>query len=107
MQALEKKFETAMFEIYARAKAEARYNATVFLRMLSDRGGLDTAKFLVNSPKESDGYTALYLRTRLDLTVEAMILEDQRWHALFTAGELEKARSRLAKFGYTPKARAL
>lgn len=37
-------FEGAMFDIYRRAKAEAGYNATIFLKMISDQGGLATAK---------------------------------------------------------------
>jgi hypothetical protein len=73
-------FDGAMFEIYNRAKSEAGYNATIFLRMLGDRGGLATAKYLINSPKPSDGYTQLYERGRLDLTVEAMVVESPTWH---------------------------
>jgi hypothetical protein len=46
MQDLVKRFDGAMFEIYNR-ESEAGYNATVFLRMLGDRGGLATAKYLV------------------------------------------------------------
>jgi hypothetical protein len=103
MQDLSRHFDGAMFDIYRRAKSEAGYNATIFLQMLSDRGGLDTAKYLINSPKQSDGYTALLLRGRLDLTVEAMVVENAKWHGLFTSEELERARLRLKKNGYTPK----
>ena len=92
-----------MFEIYRRAKLEAGYNATIFLRMVSDRGGLATAKYLINSPIASDGYTHLYERGRLDLTVEAMIVENTRWHELFTSEELGAANIRLKKYGYDRK----
>ena len=78
MQDPVKQFDGAMFEIYNRAKSQAGYNATIFLRMLGDRGGLATAKYLINSPKPSDGYTQLYERGRLDLTVEAMVVESPR-----------------------------
>jgi hypothetical protein len=100
MPELSKQFDGAMLDIYRRAKFEAGYNATIFLQMLNERGGLKTAKYLVNSPKESAGYTALYLKKRLDLTVEALIVENGKWHSLFTNEELEKARARLEKFGY-------
>jgi hypothetical protein len=50
MQELSKQFDAAMFEIYRRAKLEAGYKATIFLRMVRDRGGLATAKYLINSP---------------------------------------------------------
>ena len=100
MADLDKQFTEAMFDIYRRAKSEARYNATIFLQMLTDNGGLRTAKTLINSAKPSDGYTALYLRHRLDLTVEAVVIENPRWHALFQPEELERARKRLQDYGY-------
>ena len=103
MPELSKQFEVAMFDIYRRAKSEANYNATVFLQMITGRGGLETAKYLINSTKESDGYTALYMRQRLDLTVEAMVVENSKWHDLFTVDELKKARARLKKFGYATR----
>lgn len=96
-------FEGAMFDIYRRAKAEAGYNATIFLRMISDQGGLATAKYLINSPKVSDGYTHLYERGRLDLTVEALLVENDRWHHLFESSEIAIARRRLTQYGYQPK----
>jgi hypothetical protein len=75
----ESQFDQAMFDVYRRAKAEAKYNATIFLQMLTDNGGVRTAKTLINAPKPSDGYTALYERGRLDLTVEAVVIENERW----------------------------
>lgn len=93
-------FDQAMFEIYAKAKAEAKYAATLFLGMLQKQGGLLTAKQLINGSKPSDGYTALYERGRLDLTVEAMVIENAEWHELFTVDELNRARKRLLEYGY-------
>lgn len=101
---LEAKFEAAMFDVYRRAKSEAGYNATIFLQMLSDRGGLATARQLINAPRPSDGYTQLFERGRLDLTVEALVIESPDWRSLFSDQELERARRRLADYGYSPKA---
>jgi hypothetical protein len=106
MQDLTNQFDAAMFEIYRRAKQEAGYNATTFLRMITDRGGLATAKYLINTKTPSDGYTHLYERGRLDLTVEAMVAEDTKWHEPFTNEELAAAKTRLKKYGFdrqTPK----
>jgi len=103
MADLEKQFDEAMLTIYRRAKSEAKYTASVFYRMLDERGGLATAKYLINAEKPSDGYTRLYELGRLDLTVEAVVVEEPRWHSLFTAEELAKARKRLAVYGYQPK----
>lgn len=107
MQDLSKQFDLAMFDIYKKAKAEAGYNATIFLRTVSDRGGLSTAKYLINAPKPSDGYTHLYERGRLDLTVEAMVVENPKWHSLFTVEEIAAAKKRLTKYGYQPNERAV
>lgn len=93
-------FDQAMFDIYRRAKDEAGYTASIFFGMISDRGGLPTAKTLINSPEPSDGYTALYELGRLDLTVEAMVLETPEWHELFTEDELQRAGRRLKQYGY-------
>jgi hypothetical protein len=101
---LTRQFDAAMFEIYRRAQSEAGYKATLFLRMVADRGGLATAKYLINSSKPSDGYTHLYERGRLDLSVEALIAETPKWHELFTNDELVAANNRLKKYGYNPRA---
>jgi hypothetical protein len=96
-------FDKAMFEIYRRAKDEAGYTANIFLQMLTDAGGLTTAKTLINSPKPSDGYTALYMKGRLDLTVEAVVTESEKWSTLFTNEEIRNAKSRLLKYEYKPQ----
>ena len=103
MADLEAQFTEAMFDIYRRAKAEADYPANIFLRMVTDHGGRATAKTLINATKPSDGYTALYMRKRLDLTVEALVVENPRWHSLFTPEEIERARKRLRAYRYEPK----
>lgn len=93
-------FERAMHEIYLRAKSEAGYNATIYLRMLYKKRGLGTARYLLDTHTVSEGYTHLYERGRLDLTVEALIVANQRWHHLFTTSQLDRARERLNQYGY-------
>ena len=97
---LEVQFDSAMMGIYQRAKSEAKYVATIFHQMLCDHGGLETAKRLVNDDTVSTGYTALWERGRLDLTVEAVIVDNEKWHALFSEAELAKARKRLTDYRY-------
>lgn len=100
MDDLTRSFDLAMLSIHRRAKAEAGYSATAFLGMLNSRGGLQTARQLINSSKPSEGYTRLWEMGRLDLTVEATVIVDTRWHPLFRAEELERARKRLRDYGY-------
>lgn len=93
-------FDEEMLGIYQRALKEARYNASRFLTMLHEHGGLETARILIHSPKVSEGYTALWKRKRLDLTVEAVIHDNPKWYPLFTRAELAICESRLTDYGY-------
>ena len=53
----EQQFDTAMMNIYKRAKAEANYTATRFLQMLTTSSGLEVARTLLYSRAVSEGYT--------------------------------------------------
>jgi hypothetical protein len=98
---VESDFAKAMRDIYLTAKTELGYNATYFLRMLSTEGPLETARKLISSTAPSEGFTALWERGRLDLTVEAHVVHS-RFSALFSADEQDLARERLASYGYRP-----
>ena len=96
------KFDRRMADIYRRAREEAGYNASRFLEMLGEHGGVETAHILLASTSVSDGYTALWERKRLDLTVEALVLEED-W-GLFSEVEVRTARVRLEQYGYLESA---
>jgi hypothetical protein len=93
-------FDQEMLGIYQRALAEAKYNASRFLTMLHEHRGLETARILLHSATVSEGYTALWERGRLDLTVEAVIHDHPKWHSLFTAEELAICIKRLKDYCY-------
>jgi hypothetical protein len=86
-------FEGDMAAMYGGAK-RAGYNATRFLVMIREHGGLETAHRLLASPDISYGFTELWMLGRQDLTVEALILEPQ-YRPLFSSGELRTASERL------------
>ena len=94
-------FHRAMLIIYKRAKRECGYNATRFLQMVTEHGGVETARILLRASSVSEGYAALWERGRLDLSVEAVILQPP-WRELFSDAERETARCRLQKYGYGP-----
>jgi hypothetical protein len=96
---LEKAFHARMIEVYSAAK-EIGYNATRFLGMVSEHGGLETARMLLNASQVSEGYIALWERQHLELTVEAVIMEDH-WFPLFTNAERRVAIRRLRDYGYS------
>ena len=101
MAAQDRQFDNAMVQIYLRAKAECGYNATRFLQMLTEHGGLGTAKRLLASDEIQYGFTELWERGRLDLTVEAHVLKP-KFQDLFSDEERQRARSRLKAHGYEP-----
>ncbi len=99
---LEKRFDEAMMDVYCRAKTEADYTATRYFQMLNDHRGVETARILLRANGESEGFTALWERGRLDLSVEALIFDHPEYHPLFTPDEREAARQRLHKYRYPP-----
>lgn len=98
---LEDEFNERMQQVYRDGKREGRYSAPLFAQMLTEKGGLETAKWLIHSPAVAPGFTALWERKRLDLTAEAVIVAEAKWHPLFTAEEIAICRRRLADYGYT------
>ena len=101
MNETERAFHRQMIRVYEDAKRETGYNATRFLQMVSEHGGLATARQLLHSPNASDGFTALWERKRLDLTVESVVLRPELAD-LFTNEELDQARNRLEEYGFSP-----
>jgi hypothetical protein len=96
---IHKRFTEAMVDIYRRALRELDYRASRFLQMVTEHGGYETAMTLIHAPQPSEGYTALWERHRLDLTVEAVILLPE-WHDLFTDDDRRVARARLEQYDY-------
>lgn len=92
-------FHRAMVRVYERARDEAGYNATRFLQMVAERGGLETARQLLHAPAVSDGFTALWEKGRLDLSVEFQVLQVE-FENLFTEDERESARQRLHAYRF-------
>lgn len=67
-------FTQAVLEQYERARTEAGYHAAHFRGMVTELGSFATARRLLAAPTVSDGFSNLWERGRLDLTVEALVL---------------------------------
>jgi hypothetical protein len=91
-------FERAMRQVYQRAVGEVGYTPVRFAQMLSTLGGVETARNLLRSSSQSEGFTKLWEAGRLDLTVEYQVLVPDH-QALFTEEEIETARRRLLTHG--------
>ena len=96
---IELKFDQRMLLVYEQAKAELNYHATRFQSLVRSVGGVDAAKQLLSTRHYSEGLTRLWEEGRLDISMEAAVLE-KSWQELFTADELETAKLRLTKLGY-------
>ena len=99
---LERRFHAAMLDGYEQIKAETGYNATYFLQMVREQGGLRAAKNLLAKPGPSAGLTRLWEEGRLDLSLEAFVLKPE-FAPLFSEQELTTARQRLIDYGYKPE----
>jgi len=88
-----------MVSIYLRMKEECGYNATRFLQMINDIGGVEAARTLLRKGRPSEGFAALWECGRLDLTVEAHLLQP-KFQTLFTAEERKRAREILEAHGF-------
>jgi hypothetical protein len=60
LEEIERLFHRAMISIYETAKRELRHNATRFLQMISEHGGLATARQLLWGDAPSEGFTTLW-----------------------------------------------
>ena len=96
---LEESFDVAMLDLYE-AEREAGYVASYLLRMLKEHGGVEAARRLVKKHAVSKGFEELRKRDRLDLTVEALIVDNPKFHALFTDAEIQQCQTRLSECHY-------
>lgn len=99
MKKIEKDFDSDMKNIYVKAKKEIGYNATRFLQLVAEKGGLQAAKQLISKEGGTYGFEVLWERKRLDLSVEALVL-NPKYVELFTERELKMCRQRLEELNY-------
>ena len=99
MTEAERKFNSAMKDIYQIAKRECGYNATRFMQLVAEKGGVAAAKQLISKSGGTDGFATLWECGRLDLSVEACVLKEE-FKELFTDEERKICRERLLEFEY-------
>lgn len=96
---LESNFEAEMIRFYKEA-SKLGYNATRFLDMFYEFGGVNSAKKLLAKEKYiQEGVIKLWELGRLDLSVEALVLKPE-YKDLFSEAELATAKKRLNELNY-------
>lgn len=93
------RFTAFLREKAAEAKRELKYDPRQFLSMLSAEGGYSTVTKLVGGKNPSDGFVKLWECGRLDLSVEALVLETE-WIRFFEEQLLKEAERKLKGAGY-------
>ena len=83
----------------ARQKADA---LGVRMRPVANADALKTAHRALSGSRLSDGFNALQGKGRLDLSLEALVV-DKRFTTLFTDEEANEALMRLLEVGYSFK----
>jgi 5-methylcytosine-specific restriction protein A len=83
----------------AEAERAIDYHPNYFLRMLETDGGYLTVIKLLSSNKVSEGFTKLWEHRRLDLSVEALVVESE-WRSAFDPVLITRAEKRLSDVGY-------
>jgi len=101
---LQARFGEALVKAYQTAVDECGYRGNYALRMLNELGPVEAARRLIDAEVPAEGFTRLWECQRLDLTVEAIAI-DEEFAALFAPEELERACDRLRQYGYDFKAR--
>ncbi len=96
---LERELSDAFHDGVRRCK-KLGYNPTYFLRMVAEHGALTTARQLITATNPSEGFSRLWELGHLELTVEAIVLQD-RFAPLFSSRELRLAHRRLEELGYS------
>ena len=94
--ATEADFHEEMLSLYRRTGTATGYWPSYFLRSVRKDGGLVFAKKLLAPTHTSKGFDKLVEAGRVDLSIEALVIEERYAH-LFASEELKEARQRLER----------
>lgn len=94
-------FYASMLNLQSRMGLELGQPSHCLLRMIRKFGGQRTAVIIVRRKEPSIRFHLLHSQGRLDLSVEAWILQPQ-WSHLFSSATKIVAYRRLMEFGYFP-----
>lgn len=97
---LEQEFELKLIETY-KVAAKHGYHATYFMQMLGERGGVGTAKKLLEDRDVQMGLYRLAQKGLLRVSVENLVL-NPRYEGLFEEVERDNARRRLKDLKFEP-----
>jgi hypothetical protein len=81
-------------------KLKPPHHPGYFLQMRAVDGIEKTVHILINKEGMTEGFERMWEHNRLDLTIEAIIHDNQVLHPLFSQEELKKCEERLSQCDY-------
>ncbi|MEA4920104.1 MAG: hypothetical protein VB078_04205 [Clostridiaceae bacterium] len=96
---LSQSFTQELIESYEISKKELGYYPSRFVQMLSQKGGVETARAIIAKGDVSEGFEKLSASSRLDLSMEAAVI-DPKYSVLFTDDEVNHCFALLCECGY-------
>jgi hypothetical protein len=96
---LENQLKNELLEACRISREKFNYNPIRILQMLHEQKADEIAIQLITSPEPGEGFTKMWEKKALYLTVEAHVIKPE-YAPLFTHEVIEKARTRLHDYGY-------
>jgi hypothetical protein len=100
MSSLDKQFDEAMRKNYEETKSQIRYDDRPLMELLKWNSAHEAARLLLEAPQPSDGFIKLWENGRLDLSVEALVI-NPTFDAVCGEDLKAKARARLKEYHYS------
>jgi len=100
MSDAEKRLHRVMIDATKECK-RLGYHPAFLIQMIQESGPLGACQSILGKPDLTEGFGRLWELHRLDLTIEAIVLQEE-FAKLFTDEERTIARKRLAKLDYFP-----
>ncbi|MCR1767719.1 HNH endonuclease [Burkholderia glumae] len=101
-RATEERFTQFLLTKAAEAEEKAGIDYSKFERLLNSQGSERAVGRLISRADYSSGFLKLLEAKRVDLTVEALVIESE-WNAHFSPSLHQHARKKLRDVGYVPK----
>ncbi|MBO9497296.1 HNH endonuclease [Thalassotalea sp. G20_0] len=96
----EENFHITVIKLCEKTKSATSYNPRKFKSKALRIGAYRYAQEILDSNDDNwEGFTQLFINHRLDLSLEALVL-DENWQSLFTRNQLETAQRRLKSVDY-------
>ncbi len=96
---LSEQFQAALLSVCQQAESEVGVKLTRLMQTIDKRGGVETAQEILRRGHYSDGFDALEKAGRLDLSLEAVVIQETFGH-LFTDDEVNACYAALLEGGY-------